>query len=163
MAAWAWLFLPAVLCAAGTIVLATPVRLFGMRLPEPVFPMVLAFAWAMIRPSVLGPLVLLGLGLFLDLYWGAPLGLWAVSLLIAYGGALLARNLMAGASPPALCGWYVGWTVVAFGGAYLFIMLQAHVTPDFLSVFFQFLVTAALFPLSYRLIDLFEDADIRFR
>ena len=28
---------------------------------------------------------LLALGLFLDLFWGAPLGLWASRLLVAYG------------------------------------------------------------------------------
>ncbi len=48
-----------------------------LQLPEPVFPMAPAFAWAMIRPSVLAPLVLLVMGLFLDLLWGGPIGLWA--------------------------------------------------------------------------------------
>ena len=42
--------------------LATPIRIFGFALPEPVFPLVLAFAWAVIRPSVLPPFALLAAG-----------------------------------------------------------------------------------------------------
>ena len=163
LAPWAWLLLPAVLCIAATILVGTPLRVFGLRLPEPVFPMILPFAWALIRPSVLGPIVLLAVGVFLDLYWGSPLGLWALCLLLVYGGALLARQLMAGATMPGLWGWYAGWTVVAFGAAYLFVMLDAHVSPDLIAVAFQVAATAVLFPLAYRLIDTFEDADTRFR
>lgn len=163
LAPWAWLLLPAVLCVAATLIFGTPLKVLGLRLPEPVFFMVLPFAWAMIRPSVLGPLVLLVSGLFLDLYSGAPLGLWAFCLLLVYGGVVFARQLMAGAGPGGLCAWYLGWTAAAFGSAYLVLMFSAHVKPDLVAVGFQFVATAVLFPLSYRLIEVFEDADPRFR
>ena len=51
----------------------------------------------------------------------------------------------------------------AFGAAYLFVMLDTHVAPDPVGTALQLLATAALFPLARRLIDRFEDADIRFR
>ena len=159
----AWLGLPLALSLIATLVFATPLRVWGLSLPEPVFPMVLAFAWAVIRPSVLGPLLLLAAGLFLDFFWGGALGLWALCLLIAYGGALLGRNLMAGQSAPVLWAWYAAAVALAFGAAYLFIMLDTHVAPDPVSVGLQLAVTAALFPLAQRLIARFEDADIRFR
>ena len=54
-----------------TVVFAAPLRVLGLQLPEPVFGLVLAFAWPIIRPSVLAPFVLLAYGLFTDLYWGA--------------------------------------------------------------------------------------------
>ena len=158
-----WLVMPLVFTLAATVLFATPLRVWGLSLPEPVFPMILAFAWAVIRPSILGPFLLLVAGLFLDFFWGGALGLWALCLLLAYGGALLARSLMAGQSTPVLWAWYVAAVALAFGAAYLFVMLDTHVTPDPVSVGLQLAVTAALFPLAARLIARFEDADIRFR
>ena len=83
-----WLGVPALMCVLATIVFAAPIRIYGLQLPEPVFAMVPAFAWALIRPSILAPFALLTLGLFLDIFWGGPSGLWALSLLVAYATAL---------------------------------------------------------------------------
>jgi rod shape-determining protein MreD len=146
---------------AATLVMMTPLRINGLRLPEPVFPMVLAFAWAVIRPSVIGPFALLATGLFLDLLWGAPLGLWALALLLAYGGAVVSRSLVTGRGTLLLWVWYLGLTMIAFTAAYLTTMLRAHVAPYLPSVLWQLLATLALFPLAQRLIAFFEDAEIR--
>jgi len=146
---------------AGTLLLMTPLRIAGLSLPEPVFPMVLAFAWAVIRPSVVGPLALLATGLLLDLLWGAPLGLWGLALLMAYGGAVVSRGLVTGRGTLMLSVWYLVLTVIAFTSAYITTMLRARVAPDLPSVLWQFLATLALFPLAQRLIAFFEDAEIR--
>jgi rod shape-determining protein MreD len=125
--------------------------------------MVLAFAWAIIRPSLLGPFALLLGGVFLDLLWGAPLGLWGLCLLLAYGGALVSRSLMAGRSAPVLGVWYIGFTAIAFTSASLFVMLRSHVTPNLTGALFQFGATLVLYPFAHMLIDRFADADPRFR
>jgi rod shape-determining protein MreD len=151
------------LCMGAVVLLGIPVRILGFGLPEPVLPMVLAFAWAVIRPSVLGPFALLLIGLFVDLYWGAPVGLWTLSLLLAYFVALLARNLMVGQSGAVLWGWYAALTTLAFGFAYLLTASRGATPPNLGAVALQLVVTAALYPLAHRLIDRFEDADIRFR
>ena len=49
------------------------------------------------------------------------------------------------------------------GAGYLFTMLDTQGTPDLLSVGWQFLATVILFPVADRLIERFEDADVRFR
>ena len=152
-----------VAAAAATLVFAIPFRLFGFSLPEPVFPVALAFAWAVIRPSVLGPFALLLIGLFLDLFWGGPVGLWSLALILAYTLALFARSLMVGQSAAILFGWYLTTAGGAFGCAYFFTLLDAKLSPNALAVLWQFLITTALFPLSYMLIERFEDADVRFR
>ncbi len=158
-----WLLIPALLCLLATFLLGTPIQVFGLRLPEPVFPMILPFAWAVIRPSILAPFALLAIGVFLDLFWSGPLGLWGLSLLLVYGAVLVTRNLILGQGVPVMAAWYVGAVVLAFVMAYLFVMLDAKTTPDLLATFWQLAVTAALFPLAQRLIERFEDADIRFR
>lgn len=160
---WGWVIAPALLSMLAAVVLATPVRLFGLAAPEPVWPMVLAFAWPIIRPSLVTPFVLLGVGLFLDLFWGSGLGHWALSLLIAYGAALFTRHLMVGQSGAVLWAWYVGLTGLAFGASHLFTLLELHAAPSPAAVGLQAFVTALLYPLAHRLIDRFEDAGARVR
>lgn len=151
------------LSIVATLLLATPIRVFGLALPEPVFPMVLAFSWAVIRPSVLGPFALLLIGLFQDLFWGGPLGLWPLSLLIAYFIALLTRNLMVGQSGSVLWGWFAALTALAVGCAYVFSVLGSGVMPSLVATGMTILATALLYPVAHQLIDRFEDADVRFR
>lgn len=158
-----WLGAPMLLSIGATVLLAAPLRVFGFGLPEPVFPMVLAFAWAVIRPSVLGPFALLLLGLFSDLFWGAPIGLWPLSLLICYFGALISRNLMAGQSSGVLWGWYAALTAAAFACAYAVTVIVSGNKPGLGATALQLIVTAALYPIANYLIERFEDADVRFR
>ena len=158
-----WLGLPMLLCVVATGVFAAPIRIWGLQLPEPVFAMVPAFAWAMIRPSILAPFALLLLGLFLDIFWGGPTGLWGLSLLVAYAVVLILRNAVTGQSHPIMWVWFAGVTAIAMTAGFLFTMLDSLAMPSLMAVFWQFLVTALLFPFAYRLVDRFEDADVRFR
>ena len=158
-----WLVLPAAAALAATVLLAAPLRVLGLALPEPVFPVALAFSWAVIRPSILGPVLLLVSGLFLDLFWSTALGLWSTALLAAYALAFAARTLMLGQSPAVTAGWWGVTVLVAFTTAYLAAMIDSHVAPNLVAVGLQFAFTVALYPVSRLLIDRFEDADIRFR
>ena len=160
---WRWLGVPMALCLAATLVFAVPLRVFGLQAPEPVFPMIPAFAWAVIRPSVLAPFGVLLMGLFLDHFWGGPTGLWALSLLIAYGAVLSGRSMLVGQGQVMTWFWYAAATGLAMGAGYLFVALDVRVRPDPLAVAWQFLVTILLYPFVHRLIDRFEDADVRFR
>jgi rod shape-determining protein MreD len=147
----------------ATILFGIPLRVFGQQLPEPIFPMTLAFAWAVIRPSILAPFAILAMGLFLDIFWGGPLGMWALCLLIAYGGALAGRTMMAGQNRAILWAWYAVTTATAMVAGYLFVMLDSRSSPGMVAMAWQFVATIILYPFAQRLIDLFEDADVRFR
>ena len=160
---WSWLLAPMLVSLFATIIIATPVRFLGLALPEPVFPMTLAFAWAVIRPSILGPFLLLVSGVVLDLFWHGELGLWAFCLVTVYGLSLLVRNLMVGQSVRVLWTWYGGFTLLAFTIVFLFTASEAKAMPNLMNTAWQALVTILLFPFARRLIDTFEDADVRFR
>lgn len=160
---WRWLGWPAVISLAATVLFALPFRVFGLRLPEPVFPMVLAFSWAVIRPSVLAPFVLLACGLFLDIFWGGPLGLWPLSLLTPYATLLGARSVMTGQSRGMRHFWFASATALALGTGYLLTAVKAVAFPSLLATFWQILATSLLYPFAHRLIERFEDADVRFR
>jgi rod shape-determining protein MreD len=163
LAAWRWLGLPAFYCILATFLFAVPVRVLGFSLPEPVFPLVLSFAWAVIRPSILAPFVLLAVGLFLDLFWGGPAGLWAVCLIAPYGVVLSARSSMSGQSEFARLASYLGATALAFAVGYLLTAVDSLAFPSPMAVLWQFLATALLYPFARGLIERFEDADVRFR
>jgi rod shape-determining protein MreD len=158
-----WMIVPMLLCAAATILLLAPIRIFGVALPQPVLPMALAFAWPLIRPSLGPPFGLLLMGLFLDYAWGGPPGLWPLSLLAAYAGLLAVRRLMTGAEFVVLWAWYAAATLVAFLVGFTLMTIWAGAAPNLLAVGWQYLWTAALFPFAHRLIRRYEDADVRFR
>jgi rod shape-determining protein MreD len=158
-----WLALPALACAGGALIFAAPMEALGLRLPEPIFALVPAFAWAIIRPSILAPFALLVLGLFQDLLWGNALGLWPLALLAAYGLTAVARPALSGQSFWTLWAWYLAAVMAAFALACGLTWLMAGEAPDLLGLTLQGAVSALLFPLAWRLIDAFEDADIRFK
>jgi rod shape-determining protein MreD len=160
---WRWLGVPMAQVIVATILFGIPLHAFGLQLPEPVFPLTLAFAWAVIRPSILAPFGVLILGLFLDIYWGGPLGLWALCLLIAYGVALAGRSMMAGQNRAILWAWYSLTCATALVAGYLFVMLDSRSSPGIVPLIWQFVATIVLYPFPQRLVDLFEDADVRFR
>jgi rod shape-determining protein MreD len=160
---WRWIGVPVLLCVGGTVILATPVRLWGLQAPEPVFAMAPVFGWAMLRPTMAAPFAVLALGLFLDLFWGGPMGLWALSLLVAYGAVFSVRTLLIGQSQLMMAVWYGATCSLAFGAATLFTILDVNEAPDPLAVLWQMLATVVLYPFASRLIDRFEDADVRFR
>jgi rod shape-determining protein MreD len=158
-----WLIAPVAGCILASLILAMPLRLWGFRLPEPVFAFIPAFAWAVVRPSVIGPVLLFVLGFFLDLLWGSPLGLWSAALITSYGFVTATRPFMTGQARLIIFGWYVAACLIGFGGAYLMTMLKAFTTLNLFAFFWQFGVTIALYPLAHMLIERFEDADVRFR
>lgn len=146
-----------------TILFALPIRFWGFGLPEPVFALPVAFAWAVIRPAMLGPPAVMIMGLFLDLIWGSPLGLWPVCLLLPYGAVLAGRSMLAGQSQVMTFVWYAASTALALGAGYLFTMLDTRNAPDTIKLLWSFLATVVLYPIANRLIERFEDADVRFR
>lgn len=158
-----WIVIPALITVVATILLATPVELFGLNLPEPVIPMVLAFAWPMIRPSVVAPLVLTGLGLFLDIFTGGVLGLWGLALLAIYAVVLASRSFLIGQDTAVLFAWYAAGCGLAFVFAYLIVSLIARNPPSVLALIGQIVPTLLLFPFANSMIERFEDGDVRFR
>ncbi len=158
-----WIVYPSLVAMLATIIMATPVKVFGLSLPEPVVPMALAFAWPLIRPSIIGPAALFALGLYLDLLWFAPLGMWGLSLLAVYGVILAMRQLIVGQETAVLFAWFGGCTLFAFLLAYLVMTLAAGLAPSALSLVWQILATLVMFIPAAWMIETFDDGDVRFR
>jgi len=160
---WRWIGVPMLQVLGATILFGVPLRLWGFQLPEPVFPMAVVFAWGVIRPSVLAPFAIVIMGLSLDIFWGGALGLWALCLLVAYGLVMGARSMTAGQSRGALWIWYGVVTAIVFAMAFLITAVRDKAMPSLMFTAWHYLATIVLYPFAYRLIDMFEDADVRFR
>jgi rod shape-determining protein MreD len=159
----AWLGAPALACVGASLLFTVPLEIAGIGLPQPVFALVTAFAWALIRPSVAAPFVLAFLGLFEDLLSGGRLGLWPCALLAAFGAASIARPVLSGQSFWTLWGWYLGASALAFAVAFALTTVVAGHAPDLVGVVMQYAATGALFWFAWRLIEVYEDADVRFK
>ncbi len=160
---FSWLIAPLLLALAATILFAVPAEVAGLRLPEPLWLMPLAFAWPLIKPSVSGPLALLVGGLFLDLFWQGPLGLWPLALLTAYAAVLFVRPLLVGQPPLVLAAWYAGATALTFAAAHLLTIFDLRQAPQPAAIGLQVFATILLYPAAHRLIDAFEDVGARVR
>jgi rod shape-determining protein MreD len=159
-----WLGLPMVACVLATLLFAAPIRVFGFSLPQPIFPMIAAFAWAQIRPSILPPFALLLLGLFLDAFWGGPQGLWPLCLLTAYAGVLGVRRLITGQDYVVVWAWYAAATLGAIAVGYALMAMVTGGWPNLIAVGWMYVLpTLLLFPFARRLTRRYEDADVRFR
>jgi rod shape-determining protein MreD len=158
-----WIGLPMAACVVASIVLATPIRIAGLQAPEPAFALIPAFAWGAARPSIVPPFALVVLGIFLDLLWGGPLGLWPACLLTAYALVFFARPILAGQEFWALWAAYVVACAGAMTVGVALTSFRAGHAPDLLGVGLQFGVSAALFPFAWRLLERYEVADTRFR
>jgi rod shape-determining protein MreD len=158
-----WVGYPALACVALSVAFATVVRFIGFPPPEPIFPMMLAFAWPLIRPSMVGPVTLLVLGLFEDLLFNTPMGLWALVLLGVYAGILATRHLIVGQDSRVLFGWWAGAVGAAYFAAYLVVWMSDGGAPSLIDSTLQLLVTLALFPFANNLVQRYDDGDVRFR
>ena len=163
MTLWDWMFLPAFISLIATLLLATSIQPFGQYLPEPVFPFVLAFTWPLIRPSLIAPIVLGGLGLFLDLFWGASLGLWALSLTLVYGVMLLVRAFVAAQEWQIVFGVYIAALLAMMTVMIIFTTLDTGTVPRIWGAVEQILATCLCFPAVLYLIDRYVNADVRFQ
>ena len=146
-------------------VLATPIRIFGLALPEPVFPLALAFAWAVIRPSVLPPFALLAAGPLPRPLLGRPAG--PVAALPAGGlrrWCWPCAALIRARTSVVLWAWYGAATApLAFGVGFLLMTLAAGDVAEPGRARLAIPGHAVLFPFAHRLIERYEDADVRFR
>ena len=80
-----------------------------------------------------------------------------------YGDVETVRRVLSGLGWLALAGWYAVAVGVAMGVGVVVTGLRAEAMPSPLAVFWQYIATFVLFPLANRLIERFEDADVRFR
>ena len=79
---------------------ALPSRLGSGPDLAPAFPLIALFIWSVRQPWFISPPVLLLVGVFQDLLAGAPMGVWALSFLVAFSALRLRESDGAGEVGP---------------------------------------------------------------
>ena len=160
---WDWIIAPALLSMAMTIVLATSFQPFGFYLPEPVSPFILAFTWPLIRPSYIAPFVLGVLGLFLDLFWGGPLGFWTLTLTLVYGVLLTLRTYIIGQDWLIIFGIFLLSELIFFSVGIILVSIDSGAVPRLWGSVEQAFATTLLFPFVLYLLEKYIHSDVRFQ
>jgi len=76
--------------AVSLLAVAAPLRLpEGQGFPAPLFPLIALFVWSVRYPRFVPPWVIFVVGILQDLLTGGPLGMWAISYLLAFAIARL--------------------------------------------------------------------------
>ncbi len=124
-----------------------PLHIPGYATIVPMLVLISVYYWAIHRPRLVPPLAVFVIGLAQDALSGAPFGLHAVVLLLAYGAVVSQRRFFLGKS--FLVVWW-GFMLVAFGAALASWVLASAFNGAVIgprAAVFQFLLTLALYPI----------------
>ena len=113
----------------------------------PTLALIAVYHWAIYRPNLLPLTAVFTLGLLQDILSGAPLGVFVLVFLTAYGVVLSQRRFLAGKS---FLIYWLGFAVIAFGAAvesWVLASIWNFAILDFRSIFYQFLISLGLFPI----------------
>ena len=111
--------MPTLLAAFLVVIANLPVSFTGGLLPAPALALAAIYFWAMARPSLMPPFIVLSIGLLEDLLSGGPPGLWASGFIAAYVLVDRQRKNFAGLNGSG--------TLIAFAGAMLVAAATAYV------------------------------------
>jgi rod shape-determining protein MreD len=114
---------------------------------SPTLALIAVYHWAIYRPNLLPLTAVFALGLLQDILSGAPLGVYALVFLTAYGVVLSQRRFLPGKS---FMIYWLGFAIIAFGAgveSWVLASIWNFALLDFRSLFFQFLISLGLFPI----------------
>lgn len=158
-----WLVMPFILAIALTWLLGTSVQPFGNYLPEPVFPFAVAFAWGLIRPSMIAPIFVALMGFFLDFFWNASMGLWALSLTIVYFLSVLSRTFVANQDWTIMFGAYIGLYFIMSLVMVILTYMDTGMVTRLIGIFEQAFATCLCFPFVLRFVERYVHVDVKFQ
>lgn len=106
--------LPALSAVLLVLLVNLPVSLTGDLFPAPLLALIAIYYWALVRPDLMPPFVVLVIGLLEDLLSGGPAGVWATGFMAAYALVDRQRENLAGlAGSAAVLGFGAAMAVAA--------------------------------------------------
>ncbi len=136
----------------GIAVLLVILNVIPTSIPDyaaitPTLALIAVYHWAIYRPNLLPLTAVFALGLLQDILSGAPLGVYVLVFLTAYGIVLSQRRFLTGKS---FMIYWLGFAVIAFGAgveSWVLASIWNFALLDFRSLFFQSLILLGLFPI----------------
>lgn len=140
------------------IVDAVPFHIPGFAQVAPLLPMIGIYFWAVYRPDLMPTWAVFLLGILHDFLAGLPVGVSAVTFLAVQGVGMAQRGFFFGKS--FLIVW-LGFVIVAGGAMAIQWLLISVFSGDFVdgrSAFYQYGLTAAVFPVLAWLLTRWQNA-----
>ena len=135
--------LPALSAVLLVMMVNLPVTLTGGLFPAPLLALTAVYFWALVRPDLMPPYIVLFVGLLEDLLSGGPAGVWATGFMAAYALVDRQRENLAGlAGIAAVLGFAVAMAVAAtatFVLTWIMYMRQPPLAPLLLASVFTVL------------------------
>ncbi len=136
----------------GIAVLLVILNVIPTSIPDyaaitPTLALIAVYHWAIYRPNLLPLTAVFALGLLQDILSGAPLGVYVLVFLTAYGIVLSQRRFLTGKS---FMIYWLGFAIIAFGAgveSWVLASIWNFALLDFHSLFFQSLILLGLFPI----------------
>jgi rod shape-determining protein MreD len=120
-----------------------PVTLTGGLFPAPLLALTAVYFWALVRPDLMPPFVVLFVGLLEDLLSGGPAGVWATGFMAAYALVDRQRENLAGlAGAAAVLGFAAAMALAATASfilTWIMFMRQPPLAPVLLASVFTVL------------------------
>ena len=141
------LLTPFLLTLALVILNIIPLEIPGFSQVVPLMPLMAVYHWAVYKSELLPAYAVFIVGLLQDIFSGAPIGVYTLVFLMVYGMVIWQHRFLFGKSFSII---WLGFSIVSAGAfllAWALISLWNFSLIDLHAVFFQYLLTAAFFPI----------------
>ena len=135
--------LPALSAVLLVVLVNLPMSLTGGLFPAPLLALTAVYFWALVRPDLMPPFLVLVVGLLEDLLSGGPPGVWATGFMAAYALVDRQRENLAGlAGAAAVLGFAAAMALAAaatFVLTWIMYLRQPPLAPLLLAIVFTVL------------------------
>lgn len=145
-------FFSVVFCILLTMV---PFGLSSGYLAPPSFALIAIYIWILVRPGLMTPASVFLLGVFQDLVWGGPVGLWGMVFLAVWAFTVSQRRFLEGRGFGLI---WAGFGVVAIGSgllAWIIASVFYGVPMPVIPILSQTVLSFAVYPLFAKMIPFF--------
>lgn len=144
-----WRFLSAlvpVLCGLVAVVISSlPISLTNGLVPAPLLALVPIYFWCLVRPDLMTPAAVFGIGLLQDIMAGGPPGIWTLSFVVTFAVLDRRREAFAGLSGLAAVLGFAAAALVATACAYATVALYYWHLPPAAPILAELVVTVLFY------------------
>jgi rod shape-determining protein MreD len=123
-----------------------PVSLTGDLFPAPLLALTAVYFWALVRPDLMPPFVVLVVGLLEDLLSGGPPGVWATGFIAAYALVDRQRDNLAGLAGVAAVFGFAAAMLLAAAATFILTWIMYLRAPPLAPLLLASMVTVLFYP-----------------
>ena len=129
----------------GVLIANIPISLLGGLVPAPLLALVPVYFWCLVRPDLMPPAAVFGIGLFQDIMAGGPPGIWTLSFVVTYAVIERQREAFAGLSGLGAVLGFATAALIASACAYATVALYYWHMPPIAPIVAELVVTVLFY------------------